>query len=205
MNPEFANIVFFNGVLNKTLSEELPAGFTVREPSEYPTQFADAFDALNGVYQEKLFTIVLAKETSVEKPVNFVFYTSDEGGPALMTNPRIRLEVGARSSVRLLESHYGSASKYFVNSFFDLHVNESAKVTYVRVQAEGLQAVNIGRTRITMAKHAHLESLAFATGAALSRHNLEVLLKGEGSSSEVLGVYAVSGNQHVDKIGRAHV
>lgn len=199
LNPLFTNVVFFNGVLNRTLSEELPAGFTLRELSEYPTHFDDTFDALNGAYLTKPFVLSLDKETSVEKPVNFVFFTSVEGGPALMVHPRIRVEVGARSSVRLLESYYGQTGvSYFVNSVFDLHVSDSAKVTYVRVQSEGDNAINIGRTRIVVEKNASLESLAFATGAGLSRHSLDVSLIGAGSNSEILGVYSVHGSQHVD-------
>ncbi|KHD88496.1 MAG: [Fe-S] cluster assembly transport protein [Bdellovibrio sp. ArHS] len=198
LNPEFINIVFFNGVLDKTLTEELPSGFSLRELSEYPTQFDDTFDALNGAYLAKPFVLSLAKETSVEKPVNFVFFTSTEGGSALMVHPRISLHVGARSSVKILESYHGSSTSYFVNSVMDLHVGESAKVIYVRLQGEGESAVNIGRTRLTVEKNANVESLAFATGAMLSRHSLDVTLTGQGSSTEILGVYAVSGKQHVD-------
>lgn len=199
LNPEFTNVVFFNGVLNKTLSQELPAGFTLRELSEYPNHFDDAFDALNGAYLAKPFALSLAKETSVDKPVNFVFFTSVEGGPALMVHPRIRVEVGARSSVKLLESYYGKTGvSYFVNSVFDLSIADSAKVSYVRVQGESQNAINIGRTRISVEKNATLESLAFATGAGLSRHTLDVSLKGAGSDSQILGVYAVQGSQHVD-------
>ncbi len=47
-------------------------------------------------------------------------------------------------------------------------------------------------------KNATLESVAFATGAGLSRHSLEVVLKGPGSDSQILGVYAVQGSQHAD-------
>lgn len=198
LNPEFLNVVFFNGVLNKTLSQDLPVGFTLRELSEYPTMFHDAFDALNGAYLTKPFVLNVAKETSVDKVVNFVFFTSSEGGPALMTSPRIRLDVGARSSLRILESHYGQGPAYFVNSVFDLHVGESAKVIYARLQIENEGAINMGRTKIVLQKNATVQSLAFATGAALSRHSLEILLQGPGANAESLGVYAVKGTQHVD-------
>jgi FeS assembly protein SufD len=198
LNSDFYNIVFFNGVLNTTLSDELPAGFTSGELSQAP-KFDDTFDALNGAYQAKPLVLTVKKETSVDKPVNFVFYTSNEGGNAVMVNPRISIDVGARSSVRILESHYGTQdASYFVNSVLDLQVGESASVTYVRVQSESDKAINIGRTRIQVAKNANLHSLAFATGAALSRHTLDVVLKGEGSNSQINGVYAVRGNQHVD-------
>ena len=199
INPEFTNLVFFNGVFNKTLSSDLPAGLTMRELGEYPEQFDDTFDALNGAYAETPYMVHLAKETSVEKPVNFVFFTSNESGSAVMVNPRIRLEVGARASLKVLESHHGmNGASYFANSVFDLQVGDSAKVIYVRVQADSLNAVNIGRTRINLGKHAHLESLAFSTGAQLSRHTYDLVLKEKGSTSEVLGIYAVQGTQHVD-------
>ena len=197
--PQFTNIVFFNGVLNTTLSDELPQGFTLRELSVETDFFADTFEALNSAYLVKPVALKVAKEISVEKPVNFVFFTSTEGGSALMVHPRLHIEVGARSSVQFLESYYGKAgSSYFVNSMTDLQIADSAKVIYVRVQSENEQAINIGRTRINLEKNANLESLAFSTGASLSRHSLELNLKGPGSNSEVLGVYAVKGSQHVD-------
>lgn len=199
LNPQFINIVFFNGVLNKTLSEELPDGFSITELPFDSQHFDDTFEALNTAYATKPYAFSIAKETSVEKPVNFIFFTSLENGPALMVHPRISVQVGARSSVCLLESYYGVAgASYFTNSVFDLHLVESAKVTYVRVQSEGDRAVNIGRTRIKVEKNANLESLAFATGAGLSRHSLDVTLLGPGSHSEILGIYAVIGSQHVD-------
>ncbi|HWU44434.1 MAG TPA: Fe-S cluster assembly protein SufD, partial [Bdellovibrio sp.] len=157
----------------------------------------DFFEALNAAYLTKPFALNVAKETSLEKPVNLVFFTSPQNGSAVMVHPRVRLDVGARSSVKILESYYGQAS-YFANSFLDLHMAESAKVIYTRVQSESDEAINIGRTRITLAKNANLESLALATGGALSRHSLEILLKGPGANAEVLGVYAVRGSQHVD-------
>ncbi|QDK36240.1 Fe-S cluster assembly protein SufD [Bdellovibrio sp. NC01] len=196
LNPAFTNVVFVNGVLNKSLSSDLPAGFTMREPSDYSEVFMDTFEALNAAYTAKPMVLNLAKETSVEKPVNFVFYT--DADTAVMTHPRIRLDVSARSSVKVLESYYGKGANYFVNSLFDLHIGDNANVTYVRVQSEAETAINIGRTRITVGKDANLQSLALATGAGLSRHSLEVLLKEKGSNSDILGIYAVKGTQHVD-------
>lgn len=199
LNPEFTNLIFFNGVFNKTLSADLPKGLSLTEGSSYPQSFSDAFDALNGAYLGKSFVFNVDKETSVDKPVNFLFFTSNEKSASVMVHPRVSLAVGARSSVKVLESHHGAATGlYFVNSVFDIYVGDSAKLIYVRVQANGEEAINIGRTHLTMAANANVESLAFATGGKLSRHSLNVTLKGKGSNAEVLGIYAVRGNQHVD-------
>lgn len=198
LNPEFTNIVFFNGVLNRTLSDDMPAGIKWTPTQIWHSEFADAFEALNAAYLTQSWDFEVPAETSVEKPVNFVFFTANSDDVATMVHPRLNIKVGARSSVRILESYYGAAGAYFVNAMADLKVGESAKVTYVRLQNEPLTAINIGRTHIAVAAHASVESLSYATGARLGRHSLNVTLLGPGSHSEILGVYAVTGDQHVD-------
>jgi Fe-S cluster assembly protein SufD len=202
LNTAFTNLVFFNGTLNKSLSSDLPLGIIIHEnfnASEITSTFHDTFEALNAAYMIKPFIINVAKETIVDKPVNIMFFTSVEGGPALMVHPHVRFVVGERSSVKILESHYGkNGVSYFVNSFFDLQLNENSKATYSRIQSDSENAINIGRTQISLQKMAHLESLSFATGAGLSRHSLEVTLKGQGAYADVLGVYVARDSQHID-------
>lgn len=198
LNPEFTNFVFFNGIFNRTLSDETPKTVKFEPSKNWQTTFADAFDALNGAYLTQSWDLEIPAETSVDKPVNFVFFTSNSEGLALMVHPRLNIKVGKRSSVRVLESYYGTAGAYFVNAVTNMVVGENAKATYVRVQNEPTTAVNIGRTNISVEAHANVECLSYATGARLGRHSLDVVLKGMASHTEVLGVYAVSGDQHVD-------
>lgn len=199
LNPDFTNFVFFNGVFNRTLSDETPKTVKFEQSKAWSTTFADAFDALNGAYLTQSWDLEVPAETSVEKPVNFVFFSSNNDGVATMLHPRLNIKVGKRSSVRVLESYYGSSSgAYFVNGVTNLQVDESAKATYIRLQNEPMNVVNIGRTNISVDANANVESLSYATGARLGRHSLDVVLKGAGSHSEVLGLYSVSGNQHVD-------
>lgn len=202
LNSGFINIVFHNGVFNKTLSsvEELPAGTKFTEEKEVSTEdFQDSFAALNTAYFTKNYTLEISADTSVDKVVNFVFYTSLEGGPALMVNPRITLKVGARSSAKYLESYYGQTdARYFVNSQVTVDVAESAKLIAVRLQGESVRAVNIGRTTFTLGKAAHLHNLVFSTGGLLSRHNLVMELKAPEAFAIVDGLYVTKDSQHVD-------
>jgi len=202
LNPDFINIVFYNGILNQTLSslEELPAGVEFKEAPEIRTQdFKNAFDALNAAYFHRNYVLNVAAGTSVDKVVNIVFYSSLEGGPALMIHPRLTLTTGARSSLKLLESYYGQAeARYFVNAHVEVDVGASAKLVAVRLQNESARAVNVGRTTFTLGKAAQLHNLVFSTGALLSRHDLEVALPKAEASAIVDGVYLAKGQQHVD-------
>lgn len=198
LNPEFTNFVFFNGVFNRTLSDETPSSLKFELSKNWSADFADTFEALNAAYLTQSWDLDVPAETSVDKPVNFVFFTSNSEGVSTMVNPRLNIKVGKRSSVRLLESYYGATGNYFVNAMSQVEVGDSAKVTYVRLQNEALTAINIGRTQISVGANAKVEALSYATGARLARHSLNVIMQGPGSYTDVLGVYAVTGDQHVD-------
>ena len=199
LNSDFLNIVFVNGVLNTTLSSELPSEIVVEEYNSFKGEFADAFDALNAAYLTKPLSLKLKKESSVDKPVNFVFYSFQKNNQAVMVHPRIDLVVGERSSLTLLESYYGAtAEQYLVNSVLNVVVKDSATLKYARIQSESEQAFNIGRTVINLQKNANLESLAVAIGGKLSRHSLDIRMVEEGANAEILGITAIKDKQHVD-------
>lgn len=202
LNPEFINIVFHNGAFNKTLSsvEELPSGVKFAEGKEITaTDFKDSFEALNVAYFTRNYTLEISPETSVDKVVNFVFYSSLEGGPAVMINPRVTIKSGARSSAKYLESYFGQTdARYFVNPQVEVIAEESAKLVYVRMQADSSRAVNVGRTNFTLAKASHLHSLVFSTGAMLARHSLTMELKASEAFAVVDGIYVTKGTQVVD-------
>jgi Fe-S cluster assembly protein SufD len=202
LNPAFINIVFHNGVLNKTLSavEVLPTGAKLKEDQEYKGgNFKDSFEALSAAYFTKNYTLEVSPDTSVDKVVSFVFYSSLEGGPAVMVNPRITLKIGKHSSLKFVETYFGQKdARYFINSQVDIELQESAKLVAIRVQGDSKRAVNVGRTTFTLGKASHLHSLVFSTGAILSRHNLEMELKAPEAFAIVDGVYLAKGSQHVD-------
>jgi Fe-S cluster assembly protein SufD len=202
LNPAFINIVFHNGVLNKTLSavDALPAGVKFQEDEELSAaNFKDFFEALSVAYFTKNYTLEVSPETSVDKVVNMVFYSSLEGGPAVMVNPRITLKLQKHSSLKFVESYFGQKdARYFVNPQVRIQIGESAKLVAVRMQGDSLRAVNVGSTTFDIGKFAHLHSLVFSTGAMLSRHNLGIELKTSDAFAVVDGVYLAKGNQHVD-------
>lgn len=197
LNPEFTNLVFVNGKLNENLSDALPANVSFGESQVFADTFLDAFDALNGAYAQQVYELQIKAEENVAKPLHLVFVSVATGG-AIMNHPRLKVVVGARANASVLESYYGFGGRYLVNSFCEIEVKESAKLIYARVQCDDLAADNIGRTQVSLQKFAQFESLAFAAGALLSRHSLDVQLKGAGADAQVLGVYATKGQQHVD-------
>jgi Fe-S cluster assembly protein SufD len=197
LSPQMTNLVFVNAQLDRTLSADLPPNLSWTLESNTSSEFEDSFEALNAVYLQQFFSLKVAAETAVEKPVHFVFVNTGRAGS--MTHPRLKVVVGSRSVFRMIETYISlDSGPAFTNSVVDVYVGESAKMTYIRSQGESLESSHIGRTRLHVAANATLESLALTTGAALSRHSLRVSLNGPGSNSEILGLYATKAHQHLD-------
>lgn len=204
MPKGFINIVFYNGKYDAELSQtaDLPQGAKFQETTESSkanAEFIDAFEALNAAYFTKKYTLYVAAETSVPRPVHFLFLSAMEGAAASMSNPQVSVEIGTRASAKFVESYFGqSGEKYFVNSQVDIKLGESSKLTYVRLQNDSHEAINIGRTNFELSKSSQLHSLAYSTGAQLSRHNLLLELKAAEATAIIDGLYVVRGDQHVD-------
>lgn len=194
--PHAANIVFVNGVLRSDLSDSLPNGLSlVQAENDKASDYVDAFDALSSLYSFSTYSLSVTKETSVDKPVHFVFWTQ---GDLVMSNMRMSIEVGTRTKTELMASFVGEGSEYFANTFIDINVQSSAKLSFIKIQEEVTTATHIGRLHFSVAKDADLENLVFSTGAKLAKNFTQVKLVGEGANATVHGVYTAVADQIVD-------
>lgn len=197
LGTDFINLVFVNGIFTPTLSQTLPDGITLGERSEDDQQqdsFADGLDALHVLHRQKSYLIKVEKEESFSQVIHLLFWS--EGS---FSSPSVRIEVGARSRVQFIETHSGSSeNSAFCNPRTQIQVGDSAKLSFVRLQDEARSSLHVGKTKIALSSHAQLENFCFSTGAKLGRHTLELSLDGPGTSSQVNGIYVVTGDQHVD-------
>lgn len=200
--------VFINGILDKTLStlEDLPSGVewslspekTLPQPD---ANFENSFQALNVAYSSQGLWIKIAKETSLPKPIQIHFHTTSEGHGSLMVHPRVKIQVGQRSVVRILESYSSqgqNTAKHLTNASTEIEMEEAVRVLHVRLQDEDLASFHIGETTYLTKKACELTSLVISSGARLFRHHLRLPLNENGVKAKVLGLSVSTDSQHVD-------
>ena len=209
------NIVLVNGVLWGELSDLkiLPLGLTISplnaalaHPhaeiqdtiSKLTPNDTKAFLWMNqalfldGVY------IQVAKNAVIEPLVHIIHVTSGVA-PDTIVFPRTFISVGEGAQVNILESYIGfEPVPYLSNAVTDMRIAENSVVGYCRAQAESHQAIHIGTTRIWQEKASSLDSFSFNHGGTLTRNNLSILIKGEGTNTIMNGLYGLDGNQQVD-------
>jgi Fe-S cluster assembly protein SufD len=212
ISDDFDEIVLSNGFLQSEVPEGLHLEVIRKDdtPSaRFQTWFThfdedkakivtphDLFEDLNQVRFPEGFYLEIPDGTVCAKPIVFRWVNTSGLGTRY---PRLWVKVGKRSKLVLVESFESSSNTEALSvPVAEIEVKESSKLEYTRVVKGALQNAQIGRTRILLQRDASLESLSFAMGSKLVRHNLDVFMCGQGASARLQGLSYTGGKQVVD-------
>ena len=152
----------------------------------------NGFTALNLAFANVVL-VVIPKETSVEKPIEFNF-KADENSANF---PHIIVVAESGSKATIIEN-YESKAKSFTNSAIQIFVEDSANLTHYRVQKESTKAFHIGTTEVKLGRGSFYNSTNINLGAKLSRHDIHLKFTAMGGEAFVDGLYLVGDDQHAD-------
>ena len=119
--------------------------------------------------------------------------------PGTASFPHIEVAVGPNAEASVLVV-YRSASGQRLLSVpeVDLKVADGGNLRFVSLQAMDAAASNVVHQRVHLARDANSRIGEVGLGADLGRLDLGVNLEGDGSSSEVVGLYFGEGSQTLD-------
>jgi Fe-S cluster assembly protein SufD len=105
--------------------------------------------------------------------------------PAAVSQPRLRLRLGAGSELTVVQVVTGAAGA-------------GARLTLVRLQQGAAGACRLDRTELALDAGASASVTLVDLGGAPSRQDLVVLLAGDGSSIDAGGLCLAGGTSHID-------
>lgn len=196
------------GVSLQPLSQLLAAG-DARDASFLARRFDRAdevFARLNAALADEGAVLRVDAGLDVATPLHLVFVGSpSDGDRAWHLRHLIELREGARLTV--VEHHLASdIHNHLGNALTHVHLAPEAQLTHARVQDEALGATAIARTDAVLARAAQYRRIDLELGAALSRHELNAALHGEGARVHANGVLLATGRRHLDtRLGIDHV
>ena len=166
----------------------------------------EVFARLNAALADEGVVLRAEAGASSTQPIHLVFV----GTPAerdLASHPRHFIELRGDAELTVVEHHLASgANSHFANSLTHVHLAARARLTHVRLQDEAAGASLITRTDAVLARSATYLRLDLELGGAMSRHELNVSLQGEGAEVIANGVLLADGKRHLDtRLGIDHV
>lgn len=156
------------------------------------------FVALNTAFLTEAAVLIVPEGVAVAEPIHVLHLSAPAAAP-VMSHPRtlLVLEEGSQASVIEVFAGKGGAPA-LVNAVTEASVAPGAALLHHVLQAQELDATHIASLHAHLDRDGRLVSRVFSLGARLARNEIHVELDGEGSSARLEGLYAATGDQHVD-------
>jgi Fe-S cluster assembly protein SufD len=152
------------------------------------------FTALHGAFHSDDILVYVPKRVDVEVPLE-VTRRVDEGGSVF---PHTTVVVDQQASLTFVDRFTSDdfENPSLCSSVVEIEAGRGATVNYISQQQWGAGVNHFQTQRFTGYRDSTVRSLAVNLGSTFARTQVESVLKGEGSFSEMLGLYFADSNQH---------
>lgn len=200
---DFINFVFVNGTLNLTLSDDADGlvEIVALEEGDFefdPKNVEDRFLNLSQSFLDKKIVLSVAKQKSVEKPVQILFIQSSEN--SVFQSEKLNIQLGENADLKLLINSisFSNASADAVSLNVSVNLEKAAKLTFVQLQNEDMDSFHFSQCRFEVASAAQVMSLVLSLGNKLTRNYYHLKFNGENAMASVYGLGVLDNVQHVD-------
>jgi len=152
------------------------------------------FTALHAALFSDGVLVYVPKGIEVEAPLE-VFHTLTAGGS---TFPHTTIVVDENASLTFVDRFASDDAEQasLCSSVVEVEARRGATVNYISLQEWGHGVHHFQTQRFTGYRDSTVRSLAVNLGSTFARAQVESVLKGEGSFSEMLGLYFADADQH---------
>jgi Fe-S cluster assembly protein SufD len=134
----------------------------------------------------------------VEVPIHLVFISLPQG-EATVSHPRNLLVLGDNAQASIIESYIGLGHDvYLTNAVTEVILGQNARAEHCKLQRESSSAFHIATLQVEQARSSSFVSHVMALGGALARHDINVVLNGEGAENTLNGLFMATDQQHID-------
>ncbi|HKS70725.1 MAG TPA: Fe-S cluster assembly protein SufD [Ktedonobacterales bacterium] len=156
------------------------------------------FAALHGAFWENGTFLYVPRNVTVELPFRSIV-ASALNGTASVSHTLIVLEENARAVYAEDFTSPEAARAGFSSRVVELVLKDGANLHYVGVQRWGRAVNDFHTERVVLGNNAEVVLQTVEFGSALSKGRVESVLRGNGASAKLLGLYVEEGRQHFDR------
>lgn len=208
-------LVFVNGVFDKNLSTLTVDSSQVIVESfgeackKYPelvekyfSQIADseqdAIVAMNTAFAKEGVFIYVKANASIKEPI-FLQYFTNTTESNVLTQPRNLIVLEKNSQLTLIEKYRSIGENTGLNNVVsEIFVGQNANFDHYKLQNDAVTVSHIGTTQVKQERDSHYSNTTISLNGGIIRNNLNIGIDGENCESYMNGLYAPTGNTHID-------
>ena len=161
-------------------------------PSDY-----NKFTALNGAFWSGGTFLYVPRGLEVSLPIR-TLYTLTASGAGIFTHTVLVAEENANVTFVEEYASHNISGQSLNAGVVEIFVKQSAHVTFVTLQEWLGDVLDISTQRALLDRDSHLDWLVIGLGDGRTKANLEAALRGQGASTQMLGILWGYGHQHTD-------
>ncbi len=157
--------------------------------------YRHALRALNDALALDAVRIDLSAGAIVEEPIEVVF-VSTPVTLARWSHPRLIVVAGAGARATIVETYVNvSDSPTATNALTQIDLDVGAQITHYVLQNEHTDSFHFSALEGRLGGDSQLSSRLLATGARIGRHEVDIVLAGEGSKVNLDGLFLTGSGQ----------
>lgn len=157
----------------------------------------DGLNALNTAFAQDGLFIYVPEGVKVEKPVQIINLIDLKEN--IFVQPRNLVIVEDRAELKLIHCDHSLKHRdSLINSVSEFYVGEQGKLDHYKIQNKDNSSTLITTTFFHQEKESRMSTNTIVLHGGLVRNNIHVKLAGEYADADILGLYLVDGEQHVD-------
>ncbi|MFZ3231783.1 MAG: Fe-S cluster assembly protein SufD [Pseudobdellovibrio sp.] len=200
---DFYNIVFVNGDLNQTLSDNLGADVEINNILDTDLVVSEKHVEKNvlkfaNVCLKNKITVTIQEGRVFEKPLHLLFVSSEK--VPYFLSQKVDIQVGKKSELSILTQSI-NLDETTQNGFdlnLNLNIQENSNVKLIQIQNENSLSYHFAQTEIKLLSNSFLTAFTMSLGGLLSRHYMHLEFVGQNADAGVFGLTALNTNQHSD-------
>jgi len=158
----------------------------------------DSLASLNTALSQDGTFIFIPKNTLVEKPIQIVYLTN-EVSQDLFLQTRNLIVAQDNTQVQITERHQNIDQKeVFTNSLTEIYAQDNVVIDFYKIQNDKQSCSLIDNTWVKQGKNTYCTVDTFSFGGKFIRNNLNFLLEGQHSESNMRGITLIGKEQLVD-------
>jgi len=160
--------------------------------------YPHASRTLNDAAALDAVVIDLPPGTVVEDPIEFAF-VSMGAEAARWSHPRLIIMAGAGASATLVETYLSvPGGPAVTNALTQVDLGTGAEIVHYVLQGERTDSFHFSSLEGRLANRSRLSSRLLATGGRIGRHEVDIVLAGEGSQVDLDRLFLTRSGQHHD-------
>lgn len=137
--------------------------------------------------------VYVPQGVEVELPIEYVVgLTAERTG----IFPHLLIVAEANSNVTVIQEDISSEIEGLISGVVEVIARDGSNVRFVDVQRLGKSVQNFTTIRALLSKDASFQGILLGLGGELTKTRMDVRMVGEGSETELLGLFFGSGDQH---------